>query len=278
LLIIVDMRRFLRSNQISLMFNLNLNLDGSVVHRISFFLRFILALVAGAFISINGESQPFKELFKLPGYWPALLSSVAIALIAIEQVNFSTIRLHRRFLIYDKEFVKIKRQVFFCFILPFVTVFGLATVYYAYYGYFILDTMWLTYHGWQILAMLLLLNVSFALTRIVRVPEVTHLEPLSIQESSENEIVYVTHDNGINKGYNENGGLVLIPCSLKDQYKLLNKRLYILNPQNSIIRLTNILVAYDIPCGKTRVELITPPGTKVDVSGRQRKFYLPYFK
>ena len=278
MLTIVDMWRFLRFNQISLMLNSRLNLDGSVVHRISFFFRSILALLAGHFISISGESQPFSELFNLPGYWPALLSSIVIALIAIEQTNYATIRLHQRFPTYDKEFLKIKRQLIFCLILPFVTIFTLALMYYAYHDYFILDTMWVTNHGFQIFGMLLVLNVLFSFTQIKEVSGVTKLEPLPIYESSEKQIVYVTHKDGINQGYDENGMLILITRSLRDQYKLFNKRLYILNPQNSIIRLNNILVAYDIPGGKTRVELITPAGARVDVSGRQRKFYLGYFK
>lgn len=260
------------------MLNSHLNFDGSVVHRISFFLRSILALLSGHFISINGESQPFRELFKLPGYWPALLSSIGIAIIAIEQANYATIKLHQRFPTYDKAFVKIKWQLFFCLILPFATIFVLALVYYAYHGYFILDTMWVTHHGLQILLMLLLLNVLFFVTLIADVPKVNNFELSTYCESSENEILYVTHEDGINKGYNENGVLILITRSLKSQYKLLDKRLYILNPQSSIIRLNNILIAYDVPGGKTKVEMIAPAGTSVEVSGRQRKFYLAYFK
>ena len=182
------------------MLNSNLNLDGSVVHRISFFFRSILALLAGHFISISGESQPFSELFNLPGYWPALVSSVVIALIAIEQTNYATIKLHQRFPTYDKEFLKIKRQLIFCLILPFATIFTLALVYYAYHDYFILDTMWVTNYGFQIFGMLLILNVLFGVTQINKVSDVPSVKPIPIHESSEKDIVYVTHKDGINQG------------------------------------------------------------------------------
>lgn len=260
------------------MLNSNLNLDGSVVHRISFFLRSILALLAGHFISINGESQPFKELFKLPGYWPALLCSIIIAMVAIEQVNYSTIKLHKRLPVYDKEFVKLKRQIVFCLILPFMTIFTLAIAYYAYYGFFILDTMWVTHHGWQIIVMLLLLNVLFGVTRIKIVPKVLIPEPILNCEVLEKEIGYVSHENGFNKVSYKDGSHTLDIRSLDTIYKTLNKQLYRLNPLNSIVRLDSILIAYDIPGGKTKVEMITPVGGFVLVSGRQRQFYLGYFK
>ena len=260
------------------MSNSNLNFDGSVVHRISFFLRSILALLSGHFISINGESQPFRELFKLPGYWSALLCSIVIAVVAIEQVNYSTIRLHKRLPVYDKEFVKLKRQLVFCLILPFVTIFSLSMAYYAYYGYFILDTMWVTHHGWQILMMLFLLNVLFGLTRITIVPTVLIPEPILDCQVLEKEIGYVSHDNGFNKTFYKDGSYSLDIRSLKAIYKTLNKHLYRLNPLHSIIRLDSILIAYDIPGGKTKVELSTPTGAFVIVSGRQKKFYLAYFK
>jgi len=234
--------------------------------RLTIFFRITLAAVAGHLISIGGEFQSQSELMKLPGYPMALFTSILIAIIAIEHVNYSIIRLHRRFPFYEDDYLKISWQLITCVLAPFVTIFILATIYYALHGHLILDTMWTADHGWQVLFMLLILNMIFGIAMIRSNPLI------------ERTITYIVHEDGINKiNYNDNSW-ELDRRSLYDLAELLGADEYILNPKKTILRLDNIKVAFDDREGNFMVELTHPQGMLIAVSDRQRKYYIKFFR
>jgi hypothetical protein len=253
--------------------NLILNLD-SPSPGLKFFLRFLLALVAGHLISTGGEFQTYTELVKLPGYPIAFVSSVIIAIVAVEQVHYSILLLHRRFPTYDSSQVKLLWQIITCFLLPYLTIFILATAYYAYHNYFILDTMWLTNHGWHIFMMLLVLNLLFGITgqQTVVPTELPKTNPLRSLDTR--QIAYVLHDVGINIIYFLDGSHEIDSRTLKQIHNALDKGQFVLNPKRSIVRRDNVLDGIESPDGKFRIELISPAGTFIEVSMRQKKFYL----
>jgi hypothetical protein len=246
--------------------------------RITFIYRIILALIAGHLITIGGEFQNLSELIKLPGYPVALLSSVLIAIVAIEQVNYSIVRLYRRYPTYEKDYTKVRWQLINCVLKPFITIFILATIYYAFHGYFILDTMWPADNGWQILFMLLVLNMIFGIAMTKSTPPLKLLSAPKTLLPFVREITHIMHDNGINKIHYDNDTCELDRRSLYDLGQTLDLTKYVLNPKSSILRLDNIKVAGDNPEGIFIVELIYPRGMLIAVSDRQRKFYSGYLR
>ena len=275
--IIADMWRFLRSNQNKSMQISMLNPNGSNVHRITFLYRFILAVVAAHLITTGGEFQSFTELVKLRGYPIAMLSSLAIAMIVIEQVHYSTLKLQKRFPVYDLAYRKLSWQLLTCLLLPFLTIFGLATIYYAVHGFFILDTMWMTNHSWQVVLMLLVLNLVFSFPQAGSAPHFTVPEPKALTQPEARCLMYVLPSNGVTKVYYDDGTHNVDNRSLEDIFKLLDTKSYILNPKRSIVRVDNIKKIYKFPNGGLKLELFCPAGTLVSVSKRQSPAYACFF-
>lgn len=270
------MLKLFSSNQITpLMITLSW-LQSSTVQSMPFFYRFLLALVGGHLITLGGEFQTISELIKLRGFPVALITSIFIAIIAIEQVHYSLIRLNRKYPTYDKDYTKLRWQIIMCVLIPFCIVFSLATIYYAFNGYFILDTMWLADHGWQVVFMLTVLNTMLSLAMVPpkAVPAGDSSGEATI--SSIRMITHIIHDKGYNKIYYSDGTEQLDSRSLYDLYQLLNPGEYILNPKKSIIRRDNIRFAGENLEGYFVVELISPKGVRVPVSDRQKKFYVDY--
>jgi hypothetical protein len=259
------------------MFNLSSIKKGLVPALRSILLKCSAALFTGFLICFTGESESIMDLIHLPGFEVALIVSSIIALIAIEHVSYSTKLLHRRHPTYDQEQKKIRYQVLHCLIAPFLLIFTLASIYYACHGIFILNTMWLTNHGWQIFIMLLLLNVSHNLRGILKNEKVAPIPPTVIGPTLAPYILYANHQDRVNHVYRNDGSCNCDFRSLKDLFKDLDPNAYMLNPFNCIIRWDNINKAFDLPNGKVRVELISPAGLSAVVSRRQRRFYLGYF-
>jgi hypothetical protein len=256
---------------------LMLNLEGSNVRPLTIISKLVMALMTGYIICTGGEFQSFRELARLPGFMVAFFTSVGIAVFAIEQVYYSTRWLHRRLPTYDADHLKIRWQIIFCFVAPFITIFVLASGYYAYHGYFILDTMWPTSHAWQIFFMLLALNLLYAIPRSRTVSPAPELA-LSLVLPPVPLVTYVKNDKGVNTiHFNEGAEKCEIGLSLHSIFKTLDPNLYILNPKDSIIRCDNIIKAYDSGVGRLRIELISPAGTIALVARRQKKAYIGYF-
>jgi hypothetical protein len=253
---------------------LMLNLEGSDVRSLTFISKLVMALMSAYIICTGGEFQSFRELVKLRGFLAAFFTSAGIAILAIEQVFYSTRWLHRRFPTYDSDHVKVRWQIIICFMAPFITVFVLASAYYAYHGYFILDTMWPTSHAWQIFFMLLVLNLLYAIPRAIS-PAPTLGESLLLPVVL--VVVYVQNDKGVNTFYfNDGTEKYEVVLSLYAIFKTLDPKLYILNPKDSIIRRDNIIKAHDSGVGRLRIELISPAGTFALVARRQEKAYAAY--
>jgi len=270
---------------------LSLNADDLKGISFPFVTRFLFALVAGYLISTVGETQSSTELVKLPGFIPAFFTSIGIAIIAVEQVSYSTVLVHRRFHWYDSTITKVSWQIALCFAMPFLTIFLLASGYYAYHGFFILDTEWTTMYGWQIFFMLLALNLVFTMAQIPfksftgnPIPNLTSYEiPTVIPElqpvviTSHRLIAFVIHYNGNNKVYYMDGGHIMDPRSLKDLFKLLDPDLYRINPKKSIIRLDNIHKITENADGSLKIELITPEKMVTEVCKTHKNAYLGYY-
>ena len=252
-----------------------LNVDGSN-QRLKFFCRLLLAIFAGHLISTGGEFQSFSELRILTGYPIALLTSVLIAIVAVEQVHYSTLLLNRKYPVYDSNHLRLVWQIITCFALPFLNIFLLATLYYAYHEHFILDTMWLTDHGWQIFIMLVALNLCFRVSQNnVLIPPVS-VVPGALVFLADAEIAYAVHVDGVNKVVSDIGAQQLDTRSLPEIYKALEPGKYILNPKASIIRRDNIKYKVRNKDGTYIIVLIAPTGTSIVVSNNQSKFYVDY--
>jgi hypothetical protein len=253
--------------------------------------RLVFAVVAGYLISTVGEPQSFTELVKIPGFIPAFFTSIGIAIIAVEQVNYSTLVVHRRYFWYDTSFTKVSWQITLCFVMPFLTIFLLASGYYAYYNHFILDTRWTTMYGWQIFFMLLALNLMFTMAQIqIKTPPGAAELPPNIPEipstnfalppvlmTSLRTVAFIIHYNGNNMVYYMDGGHIVDPRSLKELFKLLDPDLYRMNPKMSIIRLSNIKNITELADGSLKVELITPEGMVTKVCRAHKNAYLGYY-
>ena len=250
--------------------------QSKTVHTIPFIYRFFLALSGGHLITTGGEFQTLSELVKLPGYPLAVITSIGIAFIAIEQLYYSLLRLNRLYPSYNKGYTKFRLQLITCVLAPFLTVFILATIYYACHGYFILDTMWPADHGWQILLMLLVLNMVFGAAMVWPKPTPDVDSSLDNLMLSKQTITHIIHDKGYNKVHYNNGTEQLDSRSLYDLYQLMEPGAYILNPKKSIIRRDNIRFAGENLEGYFVVELISPKGMRLPVSDRQKKFYVDY--
>jgi hypothetical protein len=243
---------------------------------IPFYQRFFLAVIAGHLITTGGEFQNMSELVKLPGYPMAIITSVVIALITIEHVYYSMTGLNQKYPTYDTDYKKIRWQLIACVLTPFLTVFILATIYYAFHGLFILDTMWPADHGWRVLLMLLVLNMIFGISMVKTTTVLnTDISP-EATIFSKRKITHIIHDNGYNKICYNDGTEQLDNRSLYDLYQILESGAYILNPKKSIIKRDNIKFAGENLEGYYVVELFSPKGMRIPVSDRQKKFYTDF--
>lgn len=257
--------------------NLSLSSDGSFLKSVSFPYRFILACIAGHVITTGGEFENFTKLAKLSGYPLAMLSSVSIALIVIEQVRYFNLVINKKFPDKGQWPVKIRWQIIMGLVLPFATVFVLAAVYYAWNGIFILDTLWPATNGWLIFFMLIVLNVLFSFTQpVADVPEKNEESQQMILDFTR-AVVYIAHIDGMNKMHYAEGAYTMDVRSLNDIFKTLDPNLYIFTPRCSIIKRDNIKMIYQEEGGKLRVELFSPKGAFAIVSNRQRNGFKGYF-
>jgi hypothetical protein len=265
--------------------NLMLPQSDPIFSRITFIPRLIMAVLAGFFICIGGEFEHTIELARLPSFYTALFSSMLIAFIAVEQVNYSVLRLRRRFP--DEIFSNDRsyRQIFACFIMPFVLIFCLASTYYALHGLLIFDTMWIADHAAHILLMLLSLNMVFLIMEFVAkkpieaIIEDTLPPIVPVQEiSTDGKIIaFIKHEHGANIVTYLNGNTNVDLHSIEDIYQTLNPNLYTMNGRDSIVRRDNIKKAHRLITKKCRLEFYLPEGASIQISGRQSLQYIGYF-
>jgi hypothetical protein len=248
----------------------------TLVHYNRFLANFLLAIFAAYIIVTGGEFENLSSLMRLDGFLIAMIGSFVIAFIAIAQVRYSTMWVHKRFPYYDLGHVKILWQTGLCLLCPFLTVCLLATTYYAFHGLFILDTMWPDLHGWPILMMLVIFNFILAIPKtqtlipIIKSPEILLLPALHL-------IVYVVHRNGVNIVFFSDCTHIIDARSLKAIFKSLPPGEYIHSLRYGIFRRDNIKAAYHNKDGTATVELLTPAGETTKVSNRQKSVLNGYF-
>lgn len=251
--------------------------DLSPVKHIPIPIRLTMGVFSAHIITTGGEAQNFSELVKLKGYPIAMLVSFVIAQLAIEQIQYFTIVLHKRFPIYDAKHIKLVWQIVTCLIGPFLSIFMLASIYYAANGYFILDTLWPSVHGWPILMMLMVLNLVFTISYGgIPIPALSVKKPAP-QEGQLMVIVYVLHEDGLNKVFYSDGSYMTDARSLADIFKSLEPGEYIVNLRCCIIKRSNIKAAYLMGDGTSTVEVLVPANAKTIFSARQKGILNGYY-
>lgn len=237
---------------------------------------FLMAIFAAHVIVTGGEFEDISSLVRLDDYPIAMLGSFVIAFVAVKQVRFSTLWVHKRFTSYDLRRVKISWQIGLCLLCPFVTISSLATLYYAFHGHFILDTMWLDLHGWAILMMLIVLNFVLAIPKLqalLPVVQKSETSPLVAQR----QIVCVIHRGRVNFVYYTDGGYMIDARSLIAIFETLDSIEYIFNLRHSIFRKDNIKAAFNNNNGTATVEMLIPVGETTIVSGRLKAVLNGYY-
>jgi hypothetical protein len=212
-------------------------------------------------------------LYELPGYTLAMTVSVAIAGSAIEMVHQLNKKLNSLYHEVVLTGARMGRQIIWGFLVPFLAIFLMATIYYWMNGMFILDTMWLDNHGITVALMLVFLNSFYIIQRfaVFRTEGMIVLSP-EVQTSvsalvEEDVIVYV---------FVKSGGYSTLYKSLKTILNTLDKREYFLS-RICIVRRDNIDFAYEKD-GQIKVRLKIPEGVEALFSLRQKAVLSGYFK
>jgi hypothetical protein len=125
------------------------------------YFRIILALLAAHIIVSFGAKESLFLLLISWFYYRSLLLSFIIAFLLINEVYWATIKLDKRYDWKQHTAERIGLQLLFGLTLPSVTAFLLATIYFAMFGYNILNTYYLQFDFPVIVIMILLLNVYY---------------------------------------------------------------------------------------------------------------------
>ena len=123
--------------------------------------RIIIALVAAHIIVAFGAKESFFQLLISWIYYRSLLPSFLIAFLLISEVYIVTVRLDKHFAWNTHTVQRIGLQLLLGTILPSISAFLLATIYFGAFGYNILNTYYLQFDFPVIVIMIILVNVYY---------------------------------------------------------------------------------------------------------------------
>jgi len=133
-------------------------------HKVTYpdpYLRLAACLVASHLLVVYGESRTVFEMMLMPEYYIAVTGSTIIAFVLFSIVRFVTIRLDSNFPWRTRTAERIGMQVFFGLVLPSISAFLLAALYFFIRGGNILETTYLRYDFQVVIMQLLLINVYY---------------------------------------------------------------------------------------------------------------------
>ncbi|MHB8207632.1 LytR/AlgR family response regulator transcription factor [Mucilaginibacter sp.] len=158
------------------------------------YFRIIVALIAAHIIVSFGAKESLFQLLITPDYYQSLLPSAVIAFLLVCEVYLVTIRLDKHYDWKEDTAKRIGLQLSLALILPAITAFLLATIYFGLFGYNILNTYYLQFDFPVIVIMLILLNVyylAFYFYRQWQLTESRLLNMASKEDEPKNKEVFV---------------------------------------------------------------------------------------
>lgn len=253
--------------------------------------RIIISLIAAHIIVAFGATQSFFQLLINWKYYRSLLPSAVIAFLLISEVYLATVKLDKRFDWRERTVQRIGLQLLLALIIPAITAFLLATVYFAAFGYNILrNTYYLEFDFPVIVILLLLLNIYYLAFYFFRRWQLAEQEKAleTIQQTAEKQkSVFMVHKG--NKGvpialdnicyfYHE-GGLNFLRTFEKEDFLItqpldeVQKQL----PDKQFFRVNRQMIVNYLSCRHFellqygRLELILDPKPKEPVIVSQRR-------
>ncbi|MVZ63756.1 LytR/AlgR family response regulator transcription factor [Sphingobacterium humi] len=123
--------------------------------------RVIGALTAAHFMSVFGDEQPLGEILLSFNYWVALACGTLIAFGVMSVVRCATLWLDKRYDWLAQPLLRVLLQALFGWVIPSFTAFLLAALYFAAFGFNILNSLYLRIDFPVIVLLILLFNVYY---------------------------------------------------------------------------------------------------------------------
>ena len=255
------------------------------------YFRIIIALLAAHIIVSFGAKESFFVLLISWYYYRSLLLSFVIAFLLISEVYLVTIKLDKNYNWKERTVQRVGLQVLIGVILPSVTAFLLATIYFRFFGFNILNTYYIRFDFPVIVILLILLNVYYLAFYFYKLWQQSEKRLLSINTHKEEQqkgkevfvvqkgakniplpvdtISYIFHNGDYNfvRTFEREDFLITEPLDLV-QEKLNDKKFFRANRQ-VIVNFTACKHFEPLEFGK--LELIVNPPTKEQIIISQKR-------
>ena len=255
------------------------------------YFRIIIALLAAHIIVSFGAKESFFVLLISWYYYRSLLLSFVIAFLLISEVYLVTIKLDKNYNWKERTVQRVGLQVLIGVILPSVTAFLLATIYFSFFGFNILNTYYIRFDFPVIVILLILLNVYYLAFYFYRLWQQSEKRLLTISAHKEDHqkgkevfvvqkgakniplpvdtISYIFHNGDYNfvRTFEKEDFLITEPLDLV-QEKLNDKKFFRANRQ-VIVNFTACKHFEPLEFGK--LELIVNPPTKEQIIISQKR-------
>lgn len=246
--------------------------------------RVLISLVAAHFIIAFGIEESFFELLLMRDYYISLLGSFVIALLLVNLVYYTTIRLDRSYNWQEHPYARSALQFSFGLLIPSVIAFLLAALYFTINGINILTTVYLKYDFPVIVLFLLLLNlyyIAFYLYLQARKVNtaITSRRPgapvFMAQQGQKNiplqvsQVAYFYHAGGVNLARTHEGEDFIITATLDEIQQQTDPLQFFRVNRQMVVQFTACEHFELLPYGK--IEVLVKPAFKEPVIVSQKR-------